>query len=206
VQDPPADVPKADITPIQEQNKDVEVAVEMGTRVTEVPDKEQTDQVSNEGTLVTGATVADMMTKKPFTDSTFEFEGYAPGKSHIGTFEDIEGYMLYKDGELIGYEGTIQAASVSTSIGKLTKHLKTDDFFDVEKYPEIKTVSTKIDKEKGEITGELTFHGVTNVVTFPATITDNSVTTDFLLDTTPFNMKYPAVSREVRIAFTFKAE
>ena len=45
---PPADVPKADITPIQDQNKDVEVAIEMGTTVTEVPDKEETDQVSNE--------------------------------------------------------------------------------------------------------------------------------------------------------------
>src|SRR6185503_704105 len=75
---------------------------------------------------------------------------------------------------------TIKADSLTTDTPDLTKHLKTPDFFDVAKFPEATFVSTSIKAggDKGAshtITGNLTLHGVTKAVTFPATI---SVTPD----------------------------
>ncbi|GEM_PF-4838900 len=135
--------------------------------------------------------------------STFEFEGFAPGKSHVGTFDAMDG-VIVRDDAIVGFKGTIQAASVSTGIGNLDDHLKTDDFFDVVVYPEIMFTSTSLDNDM--FTGDLTFHGVTNEVSFPVTIADNTITADFLLDTTPFNMKYLGVDKDVRIAFMIVAQ
>ncbi len=61
--------------------------------------------------------------------------------------------------------------------GLLTRHLKRADFFDVEKYPNASFVSTKIELRRGpkgathQVSGDLTIHGVTRPVNFPARIT-----------------------------------
>ena len=67
----------------------------------------------------------------------------------------------------------------STDTPDLTKHLKTADFFDVAKYPEATFVSTAIKPggEKGAshtVTDNLTLHGATKSITFPATIAADS--------------------------------
>lgn len=133
------------------------------------------------------------------TASTFEFEGYAPGKSHVGTFNFYEGELLVEEGVVVGARGTINASSVQTGIDGLNKHLKSDDFFDVENHPEITFSSTSI--TDGVLTGDLTFIGITNKVSFPVTIDGTTLSAEFLLDTTPYDMKYVAVNKEVRIAF-----
>jgi len=66
-------------------------------------------------------------------------------------------------------EVTIDTASVLTGVPDLDKHLKSKDFFDVEKYPTA-TYKGKLAKfNKGgaptEVQGELTMHGVTKPVT-----------------------------------------
>jgi polyisoprenoid-binding protein YceI len=70
-------------------------------------------------------------------------------------------------------EGTIQAASISTDNDYRDKHLKSDDFFNAEKFPEIKFKSTKFEKlgdNKYKITGDLTMRDVTKKVTFDAVL------------------------------------
>jgi len=70
-------------------------------------------------------------------------------------------------------EGTIQVASISTDNNYRDKHLKSDDFFNAEKYPEIKFKSTKFEKlddNKYKITGDLTMRDVTKKVTFDAVL------------------------------------
>jgi len=133
--------------------------------------------------------------------SNFEFEGYAVGKSHIGTFNDWQGKIYRENGQITGVEGTIQANSVNTGIGGLDKHLKSDDFFDVEQFPEITFESTNINQ--GIMTGILTFRGVEKQLTFPVTL-DESVEAEFFLDVTPFNFKYTGVNKEVRLKFDFQ--
>ena len=141
--------------------------------------------------------------------STFEFVGYAIGKSHAGTFDILNGTLSYEGDVLIGASGVIDATSVNTGIKKLDNHLRADDFFDVLKYTQIIIESSSITYDQtgiGTITGELTFHGVTKEITFPVTVTASGVETDFLLDTTPFGMTNLGVNSDVRIVFSLVAE
>lgn len=70
-------------------------------------------------------------------------------------------------------EFTIQAASVDTATPDRDKHLRSADFFDVEKFPTITFKSTKLaktaTKDTYDVTGDLTMHGVTKRITMPVT-------------------------------------
>jgi len=78
--------------------------------------------------------------------------------------------------------------------------LKTADFFDVAKFPEATFVSTSI-KAGGEngathtVTGNLTLHGVTKSITFPATISVTggvaTVDANFAINRKDFGINYP---------------
>ena len=62
----------------------------------------------------------------------------------------------------------IDAASVDTREDKRDAHLRSPDFFDVEKFPKLTFKSTRVEKRGDEelaITGDLTLHGVTKSVT-----------------------------------------
>jgi polyisoprenoid-binding protein YceI len=69
-------------------------------------------------------------------------------------------------------EFTINAASIDTGNTNRDTHLKSPDFFDVEKFPTITFKSTAIaakSKTEFDVTGDLTMHGVTKRVTLPVT-------------------------------------
>jgi polyisoprenoid-binding protein YceI len=68
-------------------------------------------------------------------------------------------------------EAVIETASIDTGIADRDKHLKSPDFFDVEKFPEIRFVSTKVSPMKDDkfvMEGDLTMHGVTKPVRLDA--------------------------------------
>ena len=70
-------------------------------------------------------------------------------------------------------EFTVQTASVDTANPDRDKHLRSADFFDVEKFPTINFKSTKIvpsgTKDTYDVTGDFTMHGVTKRITIPVT-------------------------------------
>lgn len=88
-----------------------------------------------------------------------------------GKFSDFEGVLEF-DGENLAsgkVELTVQMASVDTDDEKRDGHLKTGDFFDVEKYPTMVFKSTKVSNVKGssfQLVGILTLKGVSKEVTF----------------------------------------
>ena len=69
-------------------------------------------------------------------------------------------------------EFSADTASVDTGNAERDKHLKSPEFFDVEKFPKLTFKSTKITKAgKGyKLKGQLTLHGVTKEVTLDATV------------------------------------
>lgn len=70
-------------------------------------------------------------------------------------------------------EFTIKAASVNTADEGRDKHLRSADFFDVEKFPEITFKSSKIAARGGskfDVTGSFTMHGTTKEITLPVTL------------------------------------
>ena len=114
-------------------------------------------------------------------NSKIDFIGSKVTGKHNGSFGDFSGQVDYAGSpENSRVNITIKTESINTDTPDLTKHLKTADFFDVAKFPEATFVSTAIKAggEKGAthtVTGNLTMHGVTKAITFPATI---SVTPD----------------------------
>jgi polyisoprenoid-binding protein YceI len=88
-----------------------------------------------------------------------------------GQFRDFGGNFSFdpKKPESSKVEVTIQSASITTQNEKRDTHLKSEDFFDVKKYPTIifKSKSVKPNGEgKFKLVGDVTMHGVTHEETF----------------------------------------
>jgi len=67
----------------------------------------------------------------------------------------------------------IKAASINTGIAARDNHLRSADFFDVEKYPEITFQSKRIEKKGKQLfaVGTFTMHGVSKEIALPFQIT-----------------------------------
>jgi polyisoprenoid-binding protein YceI len=89
-----------------------------------------------------------------------------------GTFQDFRGTLTYSpiDPAKCRIDVTVQAASLDTRSSGRDKVLRSDDFFDVEKFPTLsfRSISVKATgKETYDVEGDLTIHGVTKRVTVP---------------------------------------
>jgi polyisoprenoid-binding protein YceI len=88
-----------------------------------------------------------------------------------GRFSSFHGAMLFdeKDPTRSSMEFTIDATSISTDNEKRDGHLKSPDFFNVEKFPTLTFKSTKIEKGADanhfSVTGDFTMIGVTKPIT-----------------------------------------
>ncbi|MBI5345315.1 MAG: YceI family protein [Deltaproteobacteria bacterium] len=96
----------------------------------------------------------------------------------------------------------IDAGTVNTGLPALEKHLRSEDFFNVEKYPKITFKSNRMDFEEGapkSIHGELTLLGITKPVTLQVS--------SFNCRVHPINKIYavPAVSDDVRLFIQIEA-
>lgn len=93
-----------------------------------------------------------------------------------GRFDKFEGTFDYEKGKPKTWkvEAAIDAAGINTKNEKRDGHLRSPDFFDVEKCPSITFKSTKISGVKGDkakIHGDLTVHCVTKSVILDAELT-----------------------------------
>src|SRR3989338_4022307 len=82
-----------------------------------------------------------------------------------GLFNKFEGTIEYEPGkpETWKTSGMIDATSINTNVAERDKHLKSADFFDVEKYPVItfkSTAVTNATETNAKLEGFLTIHGV----------------------------------------------
>jgi polyisoprenoid-binding protein YceI len=88
-----------------------------------------------------------------------------------GSFSGITGTLTENpsDFQLSAVEASIPVTTLTTCDAQRDGHLKSADFFDAEKYPNMTFKSTSV-KQTGEgefaVTGDLTIHGVTKSVTF----------------------------------------
>ncbi|NSL86831.1 YceI family protein [Chitinophaga solisilvae] len=127
---------------------------------------------------------------------------------HSGTINIAEGKLEVENNVLKGGSFSLDTRSIAvTDIkdadgnAKLVGHLKADDFFSVDKFATASLVITKV-AAKGngnyDITGNLTIKGITNPITFPATVTVNggklTGKADLKVDRTKYNIKYGSKS------------
>jgi len=86
-----------------------------------------------------------------------------------GAFTKVNGTIQFDDKDITksSVDVTIDAASVDTRVDGRDKDLRSDHFFEVEKYPTLTFKSTKVEQVevgKLKVTGDLTIHGVTKQV------------------------------------------
>jgi polyisoprenoid-binding protein YceI len=84
-----------------------------------------------------------------------------------GGFGTVSGHIdVSENPSLSSVEVTIETASVSTGAEDRDNHVKSEDFFDVENFPEIQFVSTAIEPNGGswKLAGDLTIKNVTKPV------------------------------------------
>jgi|tagenome__1003787_1003787.scaffolds.fasta_scaffold20953899_2 polyisoprenoid-binding protein YceI len=102
--------------------------------------------------------------------SSVEFQVKHMGLATVkGFFNEFEGKLEVAEDGTISASGTVDAASLSTRSEQRDEHLRSADFFDVEKYPKLSFESKSIeqlDEETYRITGDLTIHGTTREVVF----------------------------------------
>jgi polyisoprenoid-binding protein YceI len=131
-------------------------------------------------------------------ESTVGFVGSKVTGSHDGGFRNIAGRLHVAEGKVVGQPVIkINMLSTWTDNERLTGHLKSADFFDVEKFPLATFTVTRIEPGGGRqhVTGNLELHGVTRSISFPADleVTPQAVTlkAEFAINRKDFNINYP---------------
>jgi polyisoprenoid-binding protein YceI len=104
------------------------------------------------------------------TNTTIKFKVRNMAIMHVeGTFDKFSGNAEVDEADLSRskIEVSIDTASINTGITRRDKHLRSADFFDVERFPAMKFVATSVEKEgagKLKLTGKLTIKEVTKPV------------------------------------------
>lgn len=127
---------------------------------------------------------------------------------HAGGIKIANGKLITAGKNLKGGSFDLDMASITCTdltgeyMDKLVGHLKADDFFGVEKYPVSKFEITSVkplSKTSANITGNLTIKGITNSITFPASVVfkGNNLVAEakkVMVDRTKFDIRYGSKS------------
>ena len=161
----------------------------------EVKDAPAAAETDKPAAPAAGETTLDVLADS----SAIGFVGAKLTGTHEGSFKKFTGSATLKDGKATSVNFEVDTTSVVTDAEKLTGHLKSADFFDVEKFPKASFASTKItEKAEGdythEIEGTLDLHGKKKVVKFPAKVTvadgKASGVTEFTINRKDFGIVY----------------
>jgi polyisoprenoid-binding protein YceI len=114
------------------------------------------------------------------THSTVGFAVKHMGIANVrGEFTEFEGTLeVGEDLASSSAQGSVKAASITTGEQQRDAHLRSEDFFNVEEFPEITFESTlveAIDEESTKVVGKLTMHGVTQEVKLKAVVQGTDV-------------------------------
>jgi len=133
------------------------------------------------------------------SQSTINFKAAKVTRRHDGGFKTFEGTVTVADGAVTGASVTIDTRTLWTDTDRVTNHLKSGDFFEVETYPTAVFEADRFEPVDSTgathlVTGNLTMHGQTHGVTFPATITVSGdvvqATADFIINRTDWGINY----------------
>jgi polyisoprenoid-binding protein YceI len=118
---------------------------------------------------------------------------------HTGTVKLKSGWLTLHENKITSGEFLIEMNTIEEDDKnqKLTSHLKSDDFFGVEKFPESKLVlksSTPLDKGSATVSGDLTIKGITNPVEFKTSMKKAEDGTWFysniIIDRTKYDVRF----------------
>ncbi|MCF6222289.1 MAG: YceI family protein [Flavobacteriaceae bacterium] len=143
------------------------------------------------------------------SNSKINWKGFKPTGEHYGTIMISDGHFKVNNNQITGGEFNINMNSIvnldmpadNEYNAKLVKHLKSDDFFGVEKHPiaNFKITEVEVKGDQTLIKGNLTIKEITNPVSFltSVNITNNKLTfksDNFKIDRSKWNIKYKSKS------------
>ncbi len=132
--------------------------------------------------------------------STFVVVGAKLTADHSMDFERMTAEVQVLDGKVTSGTVNIEMASVKADVEKLTKHLKSPDFFDVENHPNATFVVNEIKEGtmaagRQEVFGTLALRGKTKKISFPADLEVKgdvaTVRAQFTINRKDFGIVYP---------------
>ena len=136
--------------------------------------------------------------------STINWLGKKIGGQHEGLIKLKNGVLEEKNGKIVSASFVIDMTSlINTDLQdegynkKLVGHLKSDDFFGVEKHPTATlniTKATKFSNGKASITGKLRIKGKTETITFDIVKNENTYTAKIEIDRSKYDVKYGSTS------------
>jgi polyisoprenoid-binding protein YceI len=145
-----------------------------------------------------GVTTAEVKIYPISPESKIGFIGSKVTGHHLGGFKKFKGALTVADGKLTPNQVIeIDTTSLWADNDRLTGHLKSADFFAVDKYPTAIFSTTSIEPAASghTVTGNLNLHGVTKSISFPATIEvaeDHvAVKAEFSIKRFDFGIKFP---------------
>jgi polyisoprenoid-binding protein YceI len=136
-------------------------------------------------------------------ESTITWTGKKVTGQHEGTIALKSGILKFNGKTLTGGTFVIDMASIANTDmqgggkGKLEGHLKSDDFFGVEKHPTATLEITTAEMQSNNnyaITGSLSIKGITNPIAFNMSVEKNTATALVKIDRTNYNIKYGSAS------------
>jgi polyisoprenoid-binding protein YceI len=131
--------------------------------------------------------------------SILKWNGKKVTGEHYGKINLKEGAFEVKNNQLTAGKFVINMTTITCDDlegewnDKLVGHLKSDDFFGVEKHPEAVLVikeSAKIVNGKAKVKGHLTIKGITHPVEFDATQKGNNFTALITVDRSKYDVRY----------------
>jgi len=135
--------------------------------------------------------------------SSVIWKGYKVTGSHQGTISIKSGYLTFEKDKFSGGEFMIDMNSLTNTDmegeykEKLEGHLKSNDFFGVEKFPSAKLIIKKTKstgKNSYEASGDLTIKGITNPITFNVSVYGSKANASLKIDRSKYNVKYGSTS------------
>lgn len=135
------------------------------------------------------------------TTSNIVWKGHKLVKSHHGNIKFQSGHLEFKDNVLVGGEMIIDMHSLENVDLKgsgmrenLEGHLKSEDFFGVDKYPtakiKFKRVVTLGEAGKYRVTADVTIKNKTKEIKFDATANNGVANAALKLDRSDFDVRY----------------
>ena len=134
--------------------------------------------------------------------SSIDWIGRKVTGSHNGKIKIATGELVVAGNSVKGGKFVMDMSSITSDSERLTGHLKTDDFFSVEKNPTSKFVITKVTAagtDRINVTGDLTIKGITQPLTFPASVKKENgalvaVAKNVLVNRAKFDIRYGSKS------------
>ena len=136
--------------------------------------------------------------------STINWLGKKIGGQHEGLINIKSGKLEEKGGKIVSGSFVIDMTSITNTDltdasynQKLVGHLKSDDFFGIEKFPTANlniTKATKFSNGKASVTGDVTIKGKTETITFDVVKKGNSYSAKIEIDRSKHNVRFGSTS------------